>query len=235
MTGKRVIVFLTSTVFVLMMILLLLFTDVQLTAFNRGYYNQQYEKYQIAEGIGMSMPDLMKSTDNLLNYMDGKREDLDFQMTIYDKQQEFFSERDKQHMIDVKNLVVQGKQIRNFAFWYCLLYTAFFIYKGKYKQRSFSKLMIYTAVTGIILILILAVLMSVDFYKYFTIFHEIFFNNDLWQLDPGKDRLINMYPEAFFSDIAFRIVFYYIGELMLLLALGLFGLKSKKRAIYIKQ
>ena len=65
--------------------------------------------------------------------------------------------------------------------------------------------------------------MSIDFYKYFTIFHEIFFSNDLWQLEPAKDRLINMFPEAFFSDIAFKIVFYYIVELVLLLVIGIFG------------
>jgi integral membrane protein (TIGR01906 family) len=69
--------------------------------------------------------------------------------------------------------------------------------------------------------------MSIDFYKYFTIFHEIFFNNDLWQLEPAKDRLINMFPEAFFSDIAFKIVFYYVAELVLLFVIGIFGLKYK--------
>lgn len=229
MIVKKAILFVSSAAFVMMLILLLLFTDVQQMAFDRGYFNHQYEKYQIPQSIGISKPDLMEATDNLLNYIDGKRENLDFKMTIKGVQQEFFSERDKLHMVDVKNLFVQGKLIRNVAFAYCLVFAISFFFIAKNKKKVFSKLLIYTFVGGLIPILILGILMSIDFYKYFTIFHEIFFNNDLWQLEPAKDRLINMYPEAFFSDIAFKIVFYYIGELVLLLGIGIFGLKYRKK------
>jgi integral membrane protein (TIGR01906 family) len=229
MIVRRAFWFITSAAFVVMLILLLLFTDVQLIAFDREYYDHQYEKYQISQSIGISKPDLMAATENLLDYIDEKREDLDFQMTVKGVQQEFFSPRDKQHMIDVKNLFVQGKLIRNIAFMYCVGFAAFYFFIAKNRRKGFSKLLIYTFIGGIIPILLLGILMSIDFYKYFTIFHEIFFDNDLWQLEPAKDRLINMFPEAFFSDIAFRTVFYYISELVLLLVLGIFGLKYKGR------
>lgn len=228
MIGKRIIGFITGAAFVVMLMLLLLLTDVQISAFNRDYYSQKYEEYQIPQSIGISMPDLMQSTDNLLNYMDGKRDNLDFQMPIKGIQQEFFSSRDKLHMIDVKNLVTKGKLIRNAAFGYAIIYIGFSYFIVKNKQKHFAKLSIYTFVAGLIPIVLLAILMNIDFYKYFTIFHKIFFNNDLWQLDPAADRLINMYPEAFFSSIAYKIVFYYIGELFLLLGIGIFGLKYRR-------
>lgn len=230
MISRRILWFVASAVFVLMLVLTLLFTNVQLVAFDRNYYSQQYEKYQIPQSIGISASDLMVSTDNLLDYINEKREDLNFQMPIKGVQQEFFSERDKLHMIDVKNLFVQGKLIRNIGFGYCIIFAAFFYYKAKNKRVRFAKLLIYTFVAGIVPILLLGILMNIDFYKYFTIFHEIFFNNDLWQLEPAKDRLINMFPEDFFSDTAFKIVFFYIGELVLLLILGIFGLKYKRRS-----
>ena len=228
MMFRKAIWFTASAAFVMMLILLLLFTNVQQITFNRDYYDNQYEKYQIPQSIGISKPDLMIATDNLLNYMDGNREDIDFQMTIKGVQQEFFSERDKLHMIDVKDLFVQGKLIRNIAFAYSVIFAFAFFFISKNKRKEFSKLLIYTFIGGLIPILLLGILMSIDFYKYFTIFHEIFFDNDLWQLEPAKDRLINMYPEAFFSDIAFKIVFYYIAELVLLLVIGIFGLRYKK-------
>ncbi|HYE09068.1 MAG TPA: TIGR01906 family membrane protein [Patescibacteria group bacterium] len=234
MSSKRILGCIASVVFVVALVLVLLFTNVQFAAFNRGYYSQQYEKYQIPQNIGISKPDLMNATEQLLNYMDGKRDNLDFEMPIKGVQQEFFSERDKLHMIDVQNLFVQGKLIRNISFLYCVLFAVWFYFKAENKQKRFSKLMIYTFVAGIIPVLLLAILMNIDFYKYFTIFHEIFFDNDLWQLYPSKDRLINMFPEAFFSDIAFKIVFYYIGELILLLVLGLFGLRAKRRSLNSK-
>jgi integral membrane protein (TIGR01906 family) len=234
MMSRKILWFLASATFVVMLILFLLFTDVQVMAFDRNYFNQQYDKYQIPQSIGISTQDLMIATDNLLDYIDDKREDLDFQMPIKGVQQEFFSERDKLHMIDVKNLFVQGKNIRNIAFGYCMIFIALFFYKAHNRRRRFSKLLIYTFVFGIVPVFLLAILMNIDFYKYFTIFHEIFFNNDLWQLEPAKDRLINMYPEAFFSDIAFKIVFYYIGELILLLVAGIIGLRYNRQKTYRK-
>jgi integral membrane protein (TIGR01906 family) len=229
MTIKKILGFTASAVFVVMLMQLLLLTDVQLTAFDRDYYYQKYEEYQIPQSIAISMPDLMQSTDNLLNYMDGKRGNLDFQMSIKGAQQEFFSSRDKLHMIDVKNLVTKGKLVRNAAFVYVIIFIGLSYFIVKNKKKHFSKLSIYTFIAGLIPIVLLAILMNIDFNKYFTIFHEIFFNNDLWQLDPAVDRLINMYPETFFSSIAYKIVFYYIGELVLLLGLGIFGVKHGRR------
>jgi integral membrane protein (TIGR01906 family) len=35
----------------------------------------------------------------------------------------------------------------------------------------------------------------------FERFHLIAFDNDLWQLDPDTDRLIQMFPEGFWYDV----------------------------------
>ena len=52
-------------------------------------------------------------------------------------------------------------------------------------------------------------MISTDFTKYFVIFHHIFFNNDLWMLNPDTDLLINIVPEPFFMDTAARIAMTY--------------------------
>ena len=52
---------------------------------------------------------------------------------------------------------------------------------------------------------ILAYLMTRNFNKYFVIFHEIFFDNDLWQFNPETDLMIRMLPEGLFADFAARI------------------------------
>ena len=52
---------------------------------------------------------------------------------------------------------------------------------------------------------VLAGIIATDFNQYFIIFHHIFFNNDLWMLNPDTDLLINIVPEPFFMDTAARI------------------------------
>ena len=63
-----------------------------------------------------------------------------------------------------------------------------------------------------------ALLFASDFTKYFTIFHEIFFTNDLWLFDPATDYMIRMLPEGFFYDMVMRIGAWFVGGLVLLFA-----------------
>ncbi|MGE5633018.1 MAG: TIGR01906 family membrane protein [Caulobacteraceae bacterium] len=221
-----------ATLFVILVPIVLLLTDVQLTAFDRGYYQKEYIKYNIPEHIGMSMDNLMNLTEQLLEYLDNKRADLDFKVEFMNGTEEFFSPRDKQHMVDVKNLFVNGRYIRNFAFAYIVLFLIYLYYRKPFNEsnRKLARYGIIISAVGIIPVIILVILMSLDFYRYFTIFHEIFFNNDLWLLDPAVDRLVNIFPEEFFTDMAFRIAYYYIAEMAAILLAGLTAVKFVKPA-----
>lgn len=59
-----------------------------------------------------------------------------------------------------------------------------------------------------------------DFNKYFFLFHEIFFNNDLWLLDPATDLMIRMLPEEFFADMLIRIGSIFVGMLAVLFVIS---------------
>ena len=58
--------------------------------------------------------------------------------------------------------------------------------------------------SGIILLIILG--MVINFNYTFTLFHKIFFRNDLWILDPRNDYLLIMFPERFFLEICIIIL-----------------------------
>ena len=45
----------------------------------------------------------------------------------------------------------------------------------------------------------------VDFSSLFWNFHLLFFDNDLWILDGATDIMIQMFPEAFFNEMALAI------------------------------
>jgi integral membrane protein (TIGR01906 family) len=69
-----------------------------------------------------------------------------------------------------------------------------------------------------------------DFDRAFTVFHMLFFPNDLWILDPSVDLLINMVPLGFFIDISI-----FIGGLLLCLSGAVIGLATwyLKRTAYL--
>lgn len=216
--------------FVALVPLMLLLTDVQMVAYNRDYYSKEYDKYGIPDSINMSKDNLMESTEKLLLYLDNKRDDLDFKASFNYGEEEFFSYRDKLHMIDVKELFVGGHIFRNISFAYVALYILLLLRKKPFNNqlRKLARQGIMVSIAGIAPVIMLIILMKIDFYKYFTVFHEIFFTNDLWLLDPATDRLINIFPQDFFTDMAFSISYLYITEMAAILIFSLIALKCVK-------
>jgi len=226
--------FIFTIILVMVVPVTLLLTDVQIVAYDRDYYRSEYVKYNIPELIGMSMDNLMDSTEKLLVYLENKRADLNFSASFTKGEEEFFSKRDKQHMVDVKGLFVKGRVLRNFSFFYIVIYILFLFFKKPFKNplRKLTRLGIAVATAGIAPVLIIFVLMNIDFYKYFTVFHKIFFTNDLWLLDPAVDRLVNIFPQDFFTDMAFSISYLYIAEMAAILIGSLLIMRFVKARIY---
>ena len=80
------------------------------------------------------------------------------------------------------------------------------------------------------IICVLGLVISTDFTKYFVIFQHIFFNNDLWMLNPDTDLLINIVPEPFFMDTAARIAATYGVSVLAVFAICLIILYYKTSA-----
>ena len=88
--------------------------------------------------------------------------------------------------------------------------------------------MLLGSVVFLSILLILGLIISTDFTRYFILFHEIFFTNDLWMLDPTTDRLINMVPEGFFIDTARNIGILY-GIFVIFVLGGSYLIKKSKK------
>ena len=178
-----------------------------------GYFEDEYTKYQVLNDLpAMTMEDLLVVTDEMMAYLRGNREDLHVFTTMGGEYREFFNAREIAHMEDVRDLFLGGLLIRRISVGFTLLYAAILaIWCKKDKSR---KALLKSAVPGALCIgtgaffaaaLTIAGIIASDFSKYFVVFHLIFFDNDLWILNPATDMLINIVPEPFFMDTALRI------------------------------
>ena len=208
-----------ATAAMIFLIIALLLTSFQVAIYGDKeykFYEKEYAKYEVTEELGMTMEDVMDVTDKMMAYLIGEREELSVMTTVEGKEQDFFNEQDRLHMADVKNLFLGGLKLR----WILLaaaVVLAFILLIRKVKLREilsgayFRALAICGSLT-----VILGILFSSDFNTYFTIFHEIFFTNDLWLFDPETDYMIRMLPEGFFYDMVMRIGLCFIIGLVLL-------------------
>lgn len=188
----------------LSLIFVLLVSSVELALYsNKNYFEREYVKYQVAETVDMNISDLLVVTDEMMKYLRDKREDLNIYTTVSGQVREFFNEREKAHMKDVKDLFVKAEFLRTVLGIF--VFVSFIIFLLRKQKNILFRSFVWTSGVFLSVSVTVGIIVSTNFYKYFTIFHELFFDNDLWILDPRTDLLINIVPEPFFMDTALRI------------------------------
>ncbi|MBQ1406759.1 MAG: TIGR01906 family membrane protein, partial [Eubacterium sp.] len=168
-------------------------------------------------------------TDEMMQYLRGNRPDLVVVAELDGVQQEFFNDREKAHMADVRNLFVGAIKLRRIAIGIVIAgILLLLILKRKQAVRILARGYKWACGITAVLALILTCLISTDFNYVFIKFHHIFFDNDLWLLDPYKDDMINMLPEGFFFDTVVRIGITFIIPALVLLVIAAVISRNKK-------
>lgn len=204
-----------------------------------GYFETEYTKYHVLNDLPeMTMEDLLVVTDEMMAYLRGNRADLHVFTTMGGEYREFFNAREIAHMEDVRDLFLGGLLIRRIGIGFTLAYAALLAiwYKKDHNRKTFLKSMVpggLCAGTGIFFAAALAIaaIVASDFSKYFVVFHLIFFDNDLWILNPATDMLINIVPEPFFMDTALRIAITFGGMVIIFFAVCFLLWKRNRKTI----
>ena len=214
------------------MIIVMLITSFEIAAYgNYNWYLKEYLKYEVLDDLEMEAEDVMDVTEEMMAYLRGNREDLVVETIVDGEAREFFNDREKAHMVDVKNLFLGGLDLRLGAGVVLIAALVVIVFtKADWKKLLPQSFLI--GVGGFIGLLgIFACLIAQDFHKYFFLFHEIFFDNDLWLLDPDTDLMIRMLPEGFFFDMVVRISAIFgilLGAMLVISVVALVKRKNKK-------
>jgi len=75
------------------------------------------------------------------------------------------------------------------------------------KRRKKIDYLLTSSIVLIVLPVTLLIPFLINFDKSFTVFHQIFFNNDYWLFDVNLDPIITILPETFFFHCALLIIF----------------------------
>ena len=202
-----------------------------------GYFEQEYEKYDVLSALPeMTMSDedgLMAVTNHMMKYLRGDADapELQIEVSMGGETRGFFTEREILHMEDVRDLFVGAQQLRLWALAATALglLTVYLLCRKDFLFVLSRSLLLGT---GILLLLFagLSVILATDFSDAFVTFHHIFFDNDLWILNPKEDMLINIVPEGFFFDTAMRIAAIFGCAVAAVLGLSIFGtVKTRKK------
>ncbi|MDD7363125.1 MAG: TIGR01906 family membrane protein [Peptoniphilus sp.] len=209
---------LLSIIVVLCGIFLLFSFSTESISQSRSYYHKQMIENGIEEITGKDISQLDEISDALRAYLrEGRGEILS----------PYFSADEIEHMVDVYALF---DLMRDVSIWAITL--LFLCFYGLSLRVGITKGLAYIGQSAVVLTVLLvafSAIVALNFHTAWYTFHEIFFSNDLWLMDPKTDLMIQMLPESFFFGMAKRIGITVIAGLLAMC--GLSFLKGEKHGV----
>lgn len=187
---RKILAFILALYFVLYNILV----PVKNITNDTDYYKEFSLKNDIKSYAGISQEKLEKTYNKLIKYIDIGDENL----------LDDFNEKEVQHMRDVHGLYNIADYFSNSFIIFVILAYLFISKSIKIKSENI-KYFTFSWFSILTIFTIIAILASINFDVAFVKFHEIFFNNDLWLLDPNTDLMIRMLPQEYFMNLAIEI------------------------------
>lgn len=176
----------------------------QMLAFSTDYYIAQFTDLNVHKSIGIDLESLEIVTNTLIDHIDKGAGNLDVEVDVNGEKIVYFNEKEQHHLHDIYILV---KKARSFLILtnliMMILFLSLYFMDGRNWHStltSLTKAFKYAVYVAFGILLFLITLYFVDFDMAFRKFHEIFFTNDLWLLDPRTDRLIQLMPLQFFIN-----------------------------------
>lgn len=163
-------------------------------------YSYLIDKYNLNTIVNLSKSSLLNDYHNLIYYLQNPFiKDLRFENFPMSANGEF-------HFYEVKKIFLSIYLILCIIIVLSIVYI--YINKRIGKKVQLLKLLNYGANTLIVFLTTLVLCIYIDFSKAFTVFHEIFFNNDYWIFDEKTDPIIKVLPEEVFKLYALIILFF---------------------------
>jgi integral membrane protein (TIGR01906 family) len=221
--SKNIIKNIIIILFTIVLFVIIIFGSLNMMIFNKDFYYKEYAKngvyLELSGDKAVGEEIAQNVTENVIKYFRNTEE------------LKYFTETEKSHMTDVKNLI----RLMQFIYYSAAVLSIilfFYCYK-KFKDDKYmfikilAKSLLYSSiVAGAFLILMfLMSIFSFDFL--FTTFHVIFFPQGNWMFDPSS-LLITMFPQTFFFDISLRIFIYAMFQALIFFGIGYWMNKQLK-------
>ena len=197
---------LAAVCFMVALPLFIVTTSVRFFAGEVRFYERGFREYDSDDRTGLPLSELDRAAGEVVHYFENDAGTL--RIIVNDDGQEvsLYNTRETEHMRDVKSLMRLIFRINEVTLAYVLTYVgAVYLWAGERPLRTLAKQALAGIGGGLVVVGAIAGAAVLGFDSAWTKFHEIAFRNDLWQLNPATDRLIQMFPEPFWQQATFIV------------------------------
>ena len=160
----------------------------------RDIYYNDIDKLNIESMSGLSKEEIIENYDYLIDYNLNSNVG-EFQLPTLTS-----SRPGKIHFEEVRDIFQNVKLLTIICGIIAIIGGILQIRKKEFKFLRNSSILI------VILPVLLAIPIAINFNACFILFHKIMFSNDYWIFDPQLDPVINMLPEEFFMHMGITIL-----------------------------
>ncbi|MBN1366759.1 MAG: TIGR01906 family membrane protein [Dehalococcoidales bacterium] len=182
-------------------------------------YSAGFEKYNIPQVTGITVPELNKAATGLIQYFNSGDEYINLQVIKDGQPFTLFNDKEVRHLKDVKGLIRFDYWILIGTFAYLLIYAGFHV-KRTANKKNLAQVLFGGGILTLVLGAALGIGILFGFDQLFWDFHLISFSNDFWLLDPNTDYMIMMFPGEFWYDTFGFVAILTLGLAVMVGAMG---------------
>ncbi len=210
---------LSAAAFIIAIPVFLVTSNVRFFAGETRFYERGFRENNSAGITGVSLPELDRAAEDLAHYFENDAPLLTTTVQIDGQEAPLYNEREIAHMKDVKTLMGFVYRLNEFSLAVVITYvTCVYLWAREKSLRTLAVQALIGVGVGFAALGFVGIFAITGFDAAWTKFHQLVFNNDLWRLDPSRDRLIQMFPEKFWQQST-----YIIGALTLVEAALIVG------------
>ena len=188
--------FLTILKFLMILILpfLLFLLVLNFVRFDNQFYQEKFSEYEVQ----LDVPEAVPLLEKVINFVAGKN----------DKPPQEFTEREKQHLFDVRKTVRISTillYILIILFVLLLIASSFILKVNNYITNFVGKVLVFGGFLTVMMATALFLLLNSDFSRAFESFHGLLFEKGTYTFDPAKEMIVRLYPEQLFMDLGLKI------------------------------
>ena len=219
---------LLSALWVLLVPVFLVSTNVRLAFDTPRLYLYGFDRYDVSSRTGLSRAELARVAGDIRAYFHDGRELLDTRVRLRGEERPLFNRREQLHMRDVKALVQGVGWVQVAAGAYLAAFAAVGLAVGRAAFAvRLGRLALVGGLGTVALVLVVGLLLLVAFDALFLLFHELSFANDFWMLDPSRDYLVALFPQGFWFEATMLVA---VATVVEALALAGVGALARRRA-----
>lgn len=224
---------LATLVFVLAVPVVLVTTTIRVVFNEPRVYRYAIDEYGAVQTTGIARSELLRAGEELRKFLNSTDEDAELRIQVAQDNVAvpLFNPREVSHLQDVRDRVIWVNRVQLIATLYVLTYVAAVVlWARELSVRGLA----WAVLAGSVLTLAggaaAGALNAIGFDAAWEQFHVIFFG-DNYLFNPLTERLIQIYPEAFWQNIVFFIGVMVVAEALLLLIVSIIylGVTGHKR------